>query len=219
VAALRTEEEQVEALKSWWQSNGKSMLLTIAIALAAVMGWRAWQQHQATEAANASLVYQNLLEAVSGSLGPQRDAAQVSTADHLATTLKSDYEDSAYARLGALLMSRVAIEQGELDKALSELDWVLTHNPEPPQRVITLIRKARLLGEQGKYQEALSLLGGVEPGEFEASYLELKGDLLLGDGKTEDARDAYRQAVQAAEAGGVRPLLRMKLDNLAAEDR
>ncbi|MFC6671668.1 YfgM family protein [Marinobacterium aestuariivivens] len=218
MAELRTEEEQVEALKRWWQTNGKSLLLTVALALALVMGWKAWQQRQEAAAANASVVYQNLLEAVSGVLGAQSSPELVSTAEQLASTLKSDYGDSAYARLGALLMSRVAVEQGQLDQALSELDWVLAQEPEGPQRVVAQIRKARLLAEQGNTGDALALLDTVQPGEFESSYQELRGDLLLRDGREADAREAYRLAIQAAEAGGARPLLKMKLDNLAVEE-
>ncbi len=218
MAELRTEEEQVEALKRWWQSNGKSLLLTIAVALALVMGWRAWQERQAAEAGNASVIYQNLLEAVNVALGPERSDAQLSTADHLAGTLKSEYEDSAYARLGALLMARLAVEQDKPDQALAELDWVLDHDPEAPQRVLTLLRKARLLGDQGDFSQALTVIDGLDAGEFEASYQELRGDLLQGDGRIDEARDAYLQAMQAAEAGGARPLLKMKLDDLAVEE-
>jgi len=33
VAEMKTEEEQVEALKRWWQENGKSLILTIAVSV------------------------------------------------------------------------------------------------------------------------------------------------------------------------------------------
>ena len=44
MAELRTEEEQVEALKSWWKENGKSLIMGVVIAVAAVFGWRGWNQ-------------------------------------------------------------------------------------------------------------------------------------------------------------------------------
>ena len=47
MAELRTEEEQIEAIKRWWKKNGSSLLLGIALALAIVFGWQAWQNHQA----------------------------------------------------------------------------------------------------------------------------------------------------------------------------
>jgi len=218
VAEMRTEEEQVDALKRWWQENGKTLLLTLAVALALVFGWRTWQDRQAAEAANASALYQNLVQAVTLALGPEPDAAQVATAEHLALNLKTDYEDSAYASLGALLMARVAVEQAELDQALEELEWVLVRDPSDALRTVATLRKAQVLGEQGQVGTALALLDSLEPGNFEVSYQELKGDLLLKDGKAAEARDAYRLAAQAAETSGVRPLLTMKLENLTAEE-
>lgn len=218
MAEMRTEEEQVEALKRWWQENGKTLLLTLAVALALVFGWRTWQDRQAAEAANASALYQNLVQAVTLALGPEPDAAQVATAEHLALNLKTDYEDSAYASLGALLMARVAVEQAELDQALEELEWVLVRDPSDALRTVATLRKAQVLGEQGQVGTALALLDSLEPGNFEVSYQELKGDLLLKDGKAAEARDAYRLAAQAAETSGVRPLLTMKLENLTAEE-
>ena len=218
MAEMRTEEEQVDALKRWWQENGKTLLLTLAVALALVFGWRTWQDRQAAEAANASALYQNLVQAVSLSLRGESADAQVATAEHLAGSLKSDHEDSAYASLAALLMARVAVEQGQLDEALAQLEWVLSHEPADAQRIVATLRKARIMGEQGQGSEALALLDTLEPGSFEASYQELRGDLLLSGGKTTEARDAYRLAAQAAETAGVRPLLTMKLENLTAEE-
>ena len=48
MAELRTEEEQVQAIKDWWKNNGSSLLIGIGAALAIVFGWQAWQNHQAT---------------------------------------------------------------------------------------------------------------------------------------------------------------------------
>ncbi len=218
MAEMRTEEEQVEALKRWWQENGKTLLLTLAIALALVFGWRTWQERQATEAANASAMYQNLVQAVSLSLAAEGTDAQVATAEHLASGLKTDYEGSAYATLGSLLMARVAVEQGQLDEALAQLEWVLSHEPSDAQRTVAIMRKAQIMGQQGQSSEALALLDALEPGSFDASYQELRGDLLLSAGKAVEARDAYRLAAEAAETAGVRPLLTMKLENLTAEE-
>ncbi|UTW14477.1 YfgM family protein [Marinobacterium rhizophilum] len=215
---MRTEEEQVEALKRWWQENGKTLLLTLAVALALVFGWRTWQDRQAADAANASALYQNLVQSVTLALGAEGTDAQVATAEHLATSLKTEHEDSAYAALGSLLMARVAVEQGQLDEALAELEWVLSHEPGDAQRIVATLRKAQVLGEQGQAADALKLLDALDPGSFEASYQELRGDLLLGEGKAAEARDAYRLAAEAAEATGVRPLLTMKLENLTAEE-
>ncbi len=218
MSEMRTEEEQVEALKRWWQENGKTLLLTIAVALALVFGWRTWQERQAAESASASAMYQNLVEAVAVAVGAEPAPAQVATAEHLASTLKADHEDSAYAGLGAMLMARVAVDQARLEQAIIELDWVLNHEPTAELRKVATMRKAQVLGEQGQVAEALALLDSLDAGSFEASYLELKGDLLLRQDKLGEAREAYRLAAQAAESAGARPLLTMKLENLTAEE-
>lgn len=220
MAELRTEEEQVEALKRWWRDNGKSLLLTVVVALAAVLGWKGWQQRQAAEAASASVDYQNLLEAVVGSVNADKDKApaEITTAEHLSESLKKDHDGSVYARLGALLMARVDVEQGKLEKAVAEFDWVLSHKPSDAQKIVATLRKAQVLGEMGKTDDALALLDGVKPGSFEASYQELKGDLLLKAGKPDAARAAYQLAEKSAKGNGSRPLLNMKLSDLATEE-
>ena len=45
----RTEEEQVEALRRWWNENGKSTVAVIVIALAAGLGWQAWQRESGNQ--------------------------------------------------------------------------------------------------------------------------------------------------------------------------
>lgn len=214
MSEMRTEEEQVEALKGWWKENGKSLLFMIAIALSAVFAWKTWQQQQLTNAESASITYQNLLDAVSGTLG-KGNSDQIATSQHLAKELKTDFEKSEYARFAALLMARVQVDQGKFTEALSELDWVLAHNPSDEMRNVTLLRKARIFHAIGDYQKGLEVINGLSAKEFSPSVLELKGDLLLASGKNMDARVAYQQALESSAGAGSNPLLNMKLEDLA----
>ena len=51
-----TEEQQVEAIKSWWKENGKAVVLGAVIGLGGLYGWRYYQgeiqsaKEQASEA-------------------------------------------------------------------------------------------------------------------------------------------------------------------------
>jgi predicted negative regulator of RcsB-dependent stress response len=63
VEQYRTEEEQVEALRRWWNENGKSTVAVIVIALAAGLGWQAWQRESGNQREQASDLYQALLRA------------------------------------------------------------------------------------------------------------------------------------------------------------
>lgn len=217
MSEMRTEEEQVQALKDWWKENGKSLLLGIAAALAIVVGWKAWQQNQQRNAEHASAVYQNLVDAVVNVVSGEGDEGALNTARHLGSQLKTDFEGEAYARFAAMLLARVAVEKGELDTALAELEWVLAHEPDESQAILAKVRKARILAAQGKASEGLALVNSLNSPSFAAQISEAKGDLHLANGDRESARKAYEAA--ASESGQQRPLLQMKLDDLAVEDK
>jgi len=217
VAELRTEEEQVQVLKNWWDENGKSLLLGVAVALAAVFGWKGWQQQQAVESENASVLYQNLLDATVSALGPQGDQAQYKIAESLAEQLKNDYDSSAYAKFAATIMARVAVDNDQLDKALTELNWVLENQPTVSMYVLTSLRKARILVAKGELDQALAIVKELPVSGYEVSIAELKGDIHLAKGDEAMARSEYQAAISAAEINS-RPVLQMKLDDLAAEE-
>ncbi len=217
MADLRTEDEQLKALNEWWQANGKSLLIGVAIAAAAVLGWNGWQDKRAADAESASILYQNMMEAVVGAIGAQQDQAQLATAGHLAQQLKGEHESSAYARFAGLMMARIAADAAQYDQALAELDWVLAHEPSASMRAVATMRKARVLAAKGDVDQALGLLS-TSPAGFEASAQELKGDLWLLKGDRSEARKAYEAARAAIKGGAARPLLDIKLNDLAAEE-
>lgn len=218
MAELRTEEEQVEALKNWWNENGKSLVVAVVVALGGVFGWKTWQQQQHDAAEAASIAYQNLLDSVVVVLGAQGEEGDVATSQHLASELKSNHGSSEYARFASLLMAKVAVEQKQYDQALTELDWILANEPSSEMKNVVKLRKARVYLALGKYDQGLSELSQVSGEEFKVSVAELKGDLLLASGKESDAREAYQQAVDGTPDLASRPLLNIKLEDLAVSD-
>ncbi|UCE90705.1 MAG: tetratricopeptide repeat protein, partial [Pseudomonadota bacterium] len=52
-----SEREQIEALKKWWNENGKSIVIGIAIGVAVVAGYRGWIAYRTDLAQDASLLY------------------------------------------------------------------------------------------------------------------------------------------------------------------
>jgi predicted negative regulator of RcsB-dependent stress response len=218
VAELRTEEEQVQALKDWWKENGKALVVGVAAAVAIVLGWKAWQSNQEQKAANASALYQNLTEAVQLSAGGVNDS-QYATAVHLNEQLRSDYADTAYARYGALMMAAMAVGNGEVERALQELDWTLGATDEVDNIVrVATLRKAMLLSQQGSADAAISLLENADAGTYEVQYQELLGDLHANNGRPAEAFAAYDRALQLGGGEQLRPLLKMKRDDLAGAE-
>ncbi|WP_409523776.1 YfgM family protein [Nitrincola sp. MINF-07-Sa-05] len=217
MAELRTEEEQIEAIKGWWKENGKSLVLSILIVVSAVVGWKGWQQHQANQASQASALYQNLVDAVVQTVGNQVEAGAMSTAEHLSGRLKDDFSKTSYAHFGALLMARVAVDQGDLDRALQELDWLLDGRADGDILRVAKLRKGRVLAELGQVDVAIALLQGADTGAFEAGYQELLGDLYTASGQVEQALTAYNRALEVSQASQGQAILRMKRDDLGIE--
>ncbi len=209
-----TEEEQIAQIKDWWQRNGKPQLTGGVLALALVFGWKGWQEYQSTQAQSASLIYQQLLE-TSLTADGKPDIAKVA---ELAGKLKSEYAGTHYAQYASLFVAKVAVESGKLDDAGAELK-ALTEKPvDATVAELARQRLARVLAAQGKVEDGLKLLDGEVGKAWLASREELKGDLLVQLGRTDDAHAAYQKAKEAladdAAVGG----LQMKLDDLAKGD-
>ena len=204
----QTEEEQVEALKKWWAQNGKSAIFGVVLGLAAIFGWREWQDYETSQAASASLLYQDLVIAArENDIGDMEKNAKKITAQ---------YGSTAYAMFARLSLARIAVEKGELDEAATELQLALDEVSEDSLQHIIRLRLARVLVAADKPAEAGKVLAQQQQrGKFEVGYLELEADLLRQDNKLDGARDAYQKALTLAQGSGQdTTILDMKLDDL-----
>jgi len=209
-----TEDEHVAELKEWWSRNGKPLVTGGLFALVIVFGWQAFHKYQSNQSQGASILYQQLLETTLTPDG-KPDAARVSD---LAGKLNSEFGGSAYAQYGSLFVAKVAVDSGKLDDAASELKAIVAKPANPALGEIARQRLAQVLGAQNKADEALKLLEGDADKAFLATREELKGDLLVQLGRTDEASAAYQKAKAAlsdeAAVGG----LQIKLDDLAKGD-
>jgi predicted negative regulator of RcsB-dependent stress response len=208
-----TEEEQIAQIKDWWQRNGKPLLTGGALALALVFGWNAWQSYQTKQAQSASLIYQQLLE--TSLTGSTPDAGKVA---ELAGKLKNEYAGTHYAQYASLFVAKVAVEAGKLDDAAAELKALSDKPVDATVAELARQRLARVLAAQGKAEDALKLLEGEAAKVWQASREELKGDLLVQLGRTDDAHAAYLKAKAALADDAAVGSLQMKLDDLAKGD-
>ncbi|SDF21065.1 Putative negative regulator of RcsB-dependent stress response [Pseudomonas seleniipraecipitans] len=212
--ALSSDDDELAGLKDWWQRNGKPLLAGGALALIAVFGWQAWQNHQSNQAQGASLIYQQLLESAMTPSG-EPDAAKVAA---LAGQLKSDFGGTQYAQYGSLFVAKVAVEAGKLDDAAAELRSVVDKPANETLGELARQRLARVLAAQDKADDALKLLDGDADQAYLASREELKGDLLVKLGRTDDAHAAYVKAKGALSEEAAVGGLQMKIDDLAKGD-
>ena len=193
-------------------------MIGVGLAIAIVMGWQWWQDRQRVTGEAASIMYMEMLEAtkIVSAVGANKDES-ISTVLHLAEKLKQEHDGSTYAQLAALMSAKYYVESDKAEEADKELRWLLAKNPTEPVKLIATLRLAKVLVMQEKYDDALSLLASVKPGPQLDAFEELKGDIFLLQGNEEKAREAYLSATKVAEEKEAqRPILKMKLDNLAA---
>lgn len=200
MAELRTEEEQIQAIKDWWKKNGSSLLIGIGAALAIVFGWQAWQNYQAQQRTEAANQFANLLNAFSD----QSDETSAETVAYVAETLRKDYTDSAYAIYGNLILARQQMMQEENpEAAIESLKWALEKAGE--HQALALVVRNRLARAQfaaGQYDDALATIDAAGSAEaFDAIFSELRGDILLAQGDRDGAREAYLAAREQSQQG------------------
>lgn len=214
----RSDDEQVAALKNWWKANGSSLVTGVALALAAIFGWQAWQKHQAAAKAEASVQFQQLLEAVSQPIAPPAEgqAAAPNNVGFLAEAMLEQADESRYGLYARFALARQAVAEKRPADAEAVLREALQANEDPALRPVIVVRLARVLALLERSDEALTLLDAERNDTFASYFQELKGDLLLAKGDRSGARTAYQAALDAANASGQDPsLVQMKLDDLA----
>jgi predicted negative regulator of RcsB-dependent stress response len=209
-----TEDEQLTELKDWWQRNGKPLVTGGVLALVLVFGWQAWNRHEANQAQGASNLYQQLLETTLNPAG-KPDTAQ---AADLASKLKSDFGGTAYAQYGSLFVAKVAVDNAKLDDAASELRAIVDKPFNATLGEVARQRLAQVLAAQDKAADALKLLDGDTDKAFVASREELRGDLLVQLGRSDEAFSAYQKAKAALSDDAAVGGLQIKLDDLAKGD-
>ncbi|MEW6689124.1 MAG: tetratricopeptide repeat protein [Pseudomonadota bacterium] len=202
------EQEQLAALKAWWKDNGTLLLGVLAAAAIAFAGWQGWRNWQAGEAQQAGALYETLVKALqAGDAKAARDAGG---------TLAEGFPRTLYASMGALAAARFHFERGELKDAKAQLQWVLERSSSDELRDLARLRLAAVLLDEKRYDEALKALEAKPAAPLEAQYAALKGDILVAQGRREEARAAYRLALEksGARGGGLRESLQLRLDAL-----
>jgi len=201
------EQEQLDELKAWWKQYGKLvMLVAVAFALtvAAVQGWRYYRHSRAVEAGE-----------LFGQLERAEREGNPKKAAEIARHLREQYRATPYAALAALAAARASFDRGDLADAKAQLQWVSEHAREEEMKDVARLRLAAVLLDEKNYAEALELVETRPVESLTGLYADLKGDILLAQGKVADARSAYQLALDKSDAGSpYRATLQLKLDSL-----
>jgi predicted negative regulator of RcsB-dependent stress response len=199
------EQEQLETLKAWWKKNGNFLTWLVIIVLAAYVAWSGWHRYQGNQAAEASVLYEELQKSVAA-----KDNAKVQRA---AADIQDKFERTAYAQMSALTAAKSAFDANDMKVAKAQLQWIIAHGRDDAYKAIAKVRLAGILLDEKAYDDALQLLTGEFPQQFAGIVADRKGDILVAQNKIAEARSSYQTALDKTdEKDPGRQLIQLKLD-------
>jgi len=202
------QQESIAAVKDWFEKNANWLLGAALLAVAIVGGNWAWRWYVQRESYAASALYEQYQQAVV--------SKDTSKARDLASSLLQQHSSSIYSTFAALAQARASLDAGDSAAAKAQLHWVVDHSQNKELIALARVRLAGILLDEKAYDEGLALLDAEAPMAMAVEFSDRRGDLLFAQGKTEQARSAYAQALeQAGPQNPLRPLIQAKLDAIA----
>lgn len=198
----KTEEEQVQAIKQWWKENSVSIIAGVVIGIAVLAGYNFWIKTTQNQTQQASMIYSKIL---SSSDDNAKDIE----------ILQSDFSGTPYAALATLLLAKDYVNGNEIEKAVTQLKWVVENNSDDAVQHIAQQRLARVYLSLNNVEAAEALIKGIKATGFTAGYNEIRGDINLAKNLPVQAKENYRLALSSLEQGDQRfEIVKMKLDDL-----
>jgi len=203
------EQEQIDALKAFWNQYGNLITWALILALGGFAAWNGWNWYQREQAVKAGAMHDELERAA--------QAGDADRAGRIFADLRERFPRTAFAQQGGLLVARLQVERNKPDDARSSLTWVAENAIEDEVKTVARLRLAGLDLDAKKFAEALKELDAAKAPGFEALVADRRGDVLLAQGKQADAVTAYKAAWAASpETMEYRRIIDAKLTSLGA---
>jgi predicted negative regulator of RcsB-dependent stress response len=203
------EQEQIDALKQFWRDYGRLIIAAVVAFVVGVGGTQGWKHYKRTQAQEASLQFVKLEQAVA--------KGDVNEIRNVAGDIIDNYSGTPYGALAALVVAKTERQAGDLDAAAERLQWAVDNAATDEVRMLSRLRLAAVLLDQKKYDAALKLLDTKPTDAFVGLYSDLRGDVMVAQGKLAEAKAQYQQALdKSAESSTWRDVVQIKLDALSA---
>jgi predicted negative regulator of RcsB-dependent stress response len=200
------EQEQLDEFKAWWNKNGKmvtNLVLVVVLAYAGWQGYHYWVQKKSTEASN---IYQALVTT---------EPSKLEIIKTQALQLTNDYSITPYAGRAAVYLAKTQYEAKDIDGAKQQLQWAIEHAKETSVQAIAALQLAGIQYENKDYEAAKKTLSNIQDKGFLGLKENLLGDVLLAEGKTEEAKKAFVEALKYLDIQGrLFQLTKQKLESL-----
>ncbi|MFM7847503.1 MAG: YfgM family protein [Rubrivivax sp.] len=183
------EQEQLEAIKSFWKQYGNLITWTLVLALGGVGAWNGWNWYQRDQGIKASAMYDELERSV--------QAADLERSARIFADLQARYPGTAWTAQGGLMLARLQTEKGQADAATTVLRWLGEKTSDEGLRALAALRLAGLELDAKRWDAALKAVETVNAKGFEALAADRRGDILMAQGKVQQASDAFLAAWKA----------------------
>lgn len=199
------ENEQTEALRNFFTSNGKALAIGVVIGIAALGGWRYWSSHQDDTAKTVSAQYQQLTTAMQAGKPETLEAVNRFASEN----------SNTYGALAAMDLAKQYVDAGQLDKAAALLQNGLKDTKDANLQAVLNLRLARIQLQQNQADAALKTLDGVKGDGWTAIVADIRGEALLAKGDKQGARDAWSKGVESDASPALKQMMQMKMNNLS----
>ncbi|MCY4200701.1 MAG: tetratricopeptide repeat protein [Gammaproteobacteria bacterium] len=201
------DDEIVDRIRAWWRENGTSLVGVLVLVLGGWGGWN-WYATHSEEQAEAAFVH--FADYVAKRESGEADSEGAIEA---LARLDSDYAGSGGHVLSLLYLAADAVQSDDMAGAIMHLQAALAASPRGPVEALVRLRLARVYLQDEALDAALGILQDLDDEDYVAVREELRGDVLLEMGRTDEARAAYQAADEsqsASEANAAWPFAEMK---------
>ena len=203
------EQEQLDKIKAFWKQFGSIISAVLILVFGSIAAYNGYQWWQRDKAAQAGSMYDEVERAAK-----EGDPAKISRAF---SDMKERFGGTTFAAQAGLLSAKALYEKGQTEQAKAPLEWVASNAADESYRAIAKLRLASILFESKGYDAAIKLTEGL-PKEFEALGADRRGDILLAQGKRDEAKKAFEAAYKGLdERNEYRRLVEVKLNSLGVE--
>lgn len=201
------DQEEIENFKYFWQSKGRWLFAVLLLAAIGYFAWTMYQNHRAAQQSETTALFAQWQQ--------QQTAEQYAQAATSLNQLQSSHTQAILTAQATMLQAAHAFNQGQYAEAEGHYRWVLQYQPDATMKALAVQRLAIVQLQQAKYDDALTTLNQSVDATFEPLILETRGDVLLAQGKTDEAVAAYQSALaKLPEDAEGRPLLKWKAERV-----
>lgn len=204
------EQEQLDQLRHFWSRWGNLITGALIVVFGALAAWNAYQYWERRQAAQASLLYDEVERAIAAG-----DTARV---ERSFNDMRDKFGGTAYAEQAGLAAAKLLFEKNKTDEAKAALGWVADKGSDTGPQAIARLRLAAVQAASKSYDEALKTLQSPFPESFVALAADRRGDVLQLAGKKSEAVAEYRRAYAGLEsAPDYRRVVELKLNALGVD--